>query len=320
MERTNENDEVEDDGEISDGGEVIKATDVLSSATLEALLDYLKIPKADNNEICVEAFKQQEQNPYRQPLPLEVTDYSDALTVLKENGIVRINNILPPELCDVCLLAVNEKLAVAVQAGTDHFSEASQNGFGNIKPNEYRWDMFLDYSPPYSAALSSMLGETDSLLSRLFSELFSPLEAEFYEFGVVISDAGAKSQEIHPDTNWIELCPLYTMFIALQDISSSMGPTTFLPRTHTEEAHQHFHRRREIFLANSECRYGLLNKGDVAIMDSRLLHCGSGNSDSRRVVMYFTQLNPRYKSAFGGCTKFDYMRLPVQQIKEKSKQ
>jgi hypothetical protein len=33
------------------------------------------------------------------------------------------------------------------------------------------------------------------------------------------------------------MAPLYTFFIALQDVEDNMGHTTFIPRTHTPDAH-----------------------------------------------------------------------------------
>ena len=289
----------------------IKIDDLLSDEALNALKEYLKIDDSIINVVV-----DNDIGSCMQPSALDPTEIRLALETLKSDGIVRINNVVSRELCDECLQAINHKLALAIESGTDHFSEVESNGFGNIKPNEFRWDMFLDFSSPYSKVLTSIMGSVESNMSQFYKDLFQPNEAEWYELGAVISDPGSKSQTIHPDTNYQELCPLYTMFIALQDISAGMGPTIYLPGTHTEEAHQHFHRRKEWLLAKSEYRHGVLNKGDVVIMDSRLLHCGGANSLSRRVVMYFTQLNPRYKEANGGSTKFDYMKLPVAQIKD----
>ena len=74
-----------------------------------------------------------------------------------------------------------------------------------------------------------------------------------------------------------------------------MGATIFLPKTNTEKCHS-LHKdvsTKDDFLSNCEYRQSLLNKGDVAIMDSRLLHCGDSNYSSRRVLLYFTLRNPQ---------------------------
>ena len=93
-----------------------------------------------------------------------------------------------------------------------------------------------------------------------------------------MSDSGASCQPIHPDSVFTELAPMYTIFIALQDITHQMGATIFLPRTHTLECHE-LHKNastKDAFLNQCEFRESLLRKGDAAIMDSRSLHCGAG--------------------------------------------
>jgi hypothetical protein len=46
------------------------------------------------------------------------------------------------------------------------------------------------------------------------------------------------------------------------------------------------------FLAGREYRRATLSRGDCAIMDSRLLHCGDSNWGLRRGLLYFTMTNP----------------------------
>ena len=64
--------------------------------------------------------------------------------------------------------------------------------------------------------------------------------ALFKELSVLISDPGAPRQQLHPDNAYQTICPLYTVFIALQDITTEMGPTVFLPRTNTQQCHEDF--------------------------------------------------------------------------------
>ena len=111
-----------------------------------------------------------------------------------------------------------------------------------------------------------------------------------------MSDEGAGHQPIHPDTIFTEKCPLYTVFVALQDIVPEMGPTVFLPGTNTEDGHARIacdKKTKEEFFKGREFRQALLHKGDVVVMDSRSMHYGDANSQSRRVLMYFTLLNPQ---------------------------
>ena len=90
-----------------------------------------------------------------------------------------------------------------------------------------------------------------------------------------------------------KVAPLYTFFVALQDVADDMGHTTFLPKTHTQMAHNIFNagiRQKEELIAMTPAVVSCLKKGDVAIFDSRVLHCGGANTtpDKRRVLFYFT--------------------------------
>ena len=78
--------------------------------------------------------------------------------------------------------------------------------------------------------LQQVLGISDSILSKLFGELFDGLDAEFHELSCFISDPGSPSQPIHPDTMFTDQAVMYTVFIALQSISADIGSTIFLPK------------------------------------------------------------------------------------------
>lgn len=80
---------------------------------------------------------------------------------------------------------------------------------------------------------------------------------------------------------------LHTAFVALQPISRDLGPTRFIPHTHTDqEAHAAHvaHGDATILRSGSQggspmpSQVGLLDTGDVALYDARLFHCGSANT------------------------------------------
>ena len=86
--------------------------------------------------------------------------------------------------------------------------------------------------------------------------------------------------------------PLYTFFIALQDVTFEMGHTVFLPRTHIPEAHILWNtnqKQKEKFISCNTAVESNLKRGDVVIFDSRILHCGTANtSNLQRILFYFT--------------------------------
>ena len=84
-----------------------------------------------------------------------------------------------------------------------------------------------------------------------------------------------------------------------------MGPTTFLPRTHTAAAHAEFDdhvNQRDSMLENRPNVVALLKAGEAALFDSRTMHCGGANEildGSSRVVLYVSFRNPSATEAIG---------------------
>lgn len=137
-----------------------------------------------------------------------------------------------------------------------------------------------------------------------------PVAASLWEFSTMTSDPGAPRQPIHPDNSWTPRPVLYTAFVALQDIDSEMGPTLFLPGTQSKEAHEKFlsgdaEVRRQFLEQEVEYCTSPLRRGDVQIMDSRILHAGLDNAspDRRRTLFYFTMANP-------ACAPEDFVGVP----------
>jgi len=92
---------------------------------------------------------------------------------------------------------------------------------------------------------------------------------------------------------------LYTVFVALQDISSGMGPTVMYPGTHTPDFHQRYFGNKSTASKQLDCLGGqkkihlTMKKGEAVIMDSRLLHCGGANtSKERRHLLCVSFLGP----------------------------
>lgn len=229
---------------------------------------------------------------------------------LQQEGVVRINGVLTDTMCDECLELINMRLA-----GSDTTEAASENhveteneeetfnleGFGNVFSRKNRYDMFLRNEGVFELALASMLHD-GSILGDLFTSLLDGLTGNFHEFSSLISDPTSASQSIHPDSSYTEHAPIWTVFVALQDIQNDMGPTIFLPRTNTLACHDVLGKspfEKEQLLATCQYRRSSLRKGDCAIMDSRLFHFGGANeSQTRRVLLYFTIQNPKHVGAY----------------------
>ena len=115
-------------------------------------------------------------------------------------------------------------------------------------------------------------------------------------------------RQLHFDTPHQAVPPLFAAFIALQDVTPQMGPTTFLPGTHKPKGARRVYDegqrdgRRDEMLASAPSRYALLNAGDMAIFDMRTLHCGTANLDpggATRIMLCVTFRNPRALEELG---------------------
>jgi Phytanoyl-CoA dioxygenase (PhyH) len=282
-----------EDGRDSDSsrgsGSGIDAEVGLSAATL-ALLVSMGLRK--DTSISVAGAQQVEGRPCASLQPngdpertsdmrreLQVThDPTMAAHVLQRDGVVRLSNILSASLCDRCTDDINQDLRDAHEEGKDHYSEETQNNFGNVDSSSHRWDMYLTNKGAYSESMSSMLGQSSTPLSIVCNDLFEGEDAAVYEFAALISDLDAQSQRVHADVTFQPKCVVYTVFIAMQDVTREMGPTLFIQGSHTDEAHRSLRHNREEFLGASIYHQALLNQGDVVIMDARILHCGGERS------------------------------------------
>ena len=112
--------------------------------------------------------------------------------------------------------------------------------FANVLFKQNRCDMTIPIGPTWVAnALESIL--VHSPVGMTFQNLLGK-QAILYELSCMMSDPNSQRQVVHPDTpaHDDQQPLLYTCFVALQDITMDMGPTTWLPRTHTSKMHEKF--------------------------------------------------------------------------------
>ena len=231
-------------------------------------------------------------------LPLENYQFDEKCRtphkILIEDGVVRIPNLLSERLCDLLRDEVNAGIFKEQTQNNNNSTEV--NGFGNVINRLHRWDMYLKNEGVTNECLNDLFDRREKPLPILFHHLFDGQDSEFHELSALVSDAGANSQPIHPDSVFTEQCLMFTVFIALQDITHKMGATIFLPRTHNKHCHEQHKNSatKDAFINQCEFRESLLKKGDGAIMDSRSLHCGSENNKCRRSLFYMTLRRPSY--------------------------
>jgi len=219
--------------------------------------------------------------------------------VLKKNGVVRIDNVLSSDQAD----KMREYVLSSRQASVEEVESGkvpSLQRFADVLLRKDRCDltMPLGQDDVIADSLNEVLRE--SAAGQTIKAILGK-GSVLYELSCLISDPGSQRQNMHPDTPYLEGkdAVLYTCFIALQDIRLEMGPTTWLPGTHTADAHEVFQdsnapsggeSRKDELLRTTPSVLGLLPKGCCAIFDSRCLHCGTANKSENdsRALFYFS--------------------------------
>ena len=221
---------------------------------------------------------------------------------LRKEGVVRIDNVLSDEVASELKTYVTQ-LRKTAQEEVDSNKVAHKQRFADVLLRKNRCDLVLPLNDItcrglYEALCKSPVGATlASILGK---------DAVLYEFSCLISNKGSDRQVVHPDTPFGDKDEpvLYTCFMALQDVSIDMGPTLWIPRTHTKAAHEAFQDEaaiddntdspKDALLRSRPSVLGTLPKGSCAIFDSRLLHCGTANqSDESRALFYVSFKSPK---------------------------
>lgn len=218
---------------------------------------------------------------------------------LAREGVVGIQKVLPSsqQLRDYIL-----EYRASSQEAISHHQLPRHERFAKCLLSDHRDDLLLPLANPLvKDALCHILNRVDA--GAIIKRLLGP-DATLFELAALISDPGSARQNVHPDhaCNSNDNKPLVlTCFVALQPIESDMGPTVWIPQTHTQEMHDRFQRRRvEDVFSSVSPKDELLQTmphvvgapmpaGSCALFDSRLLHAGTANrSQSSRVLFYFS--------------------------------
>jgi hypothetical protein len=235
--------------------------------------------------------------------------------VIHRDGVVRIDNALSTEVADKLRQYLLDQQQVA-QAATELDPSKSKLFYGVEQSRKNRCDMHLsllrggvdgkgdEVEHILANALKELLG-TNGTLRAIYENLVTT-DGEFYELAGIITNPGSYRQTIHPDLPYQKEAPLSVVFLALQDVTEEMGPTSFLLKTNTAQAIDIFDSgdmdAKDEQLINADCRMATLKKGDAVIFDARVLHCGGANDGDHgatRVMLNFSFRNPKVKGDLG---------------------
>ena len=228
------------------------------------------------------------------------------LSSLQRDGFVVIRGAVPPAACARARAAVLREL--------EHCKLTPEYRFWKrivspVNKPKHRYELLLLPTPPLEDAVRTVLSGCRSLYTSLVGT-----SGALVEFGAIVSEPGARQQDVHSDIPYSDHTLLFTTFLALQDVDASLGPTIVFPRTHTDQ----FHRRVRVANAEANAHAGggeeslslslprffdllmpdwlrlggatlrppfdelpheqmTLRAGDVLIYDTRLFHCGGAN-------------------------------------------
>ena len=228
---------------------------------------------------------------------LEIIDVTVAglVSELEEKGVARIDHLLDALQTQRLVTIINQQLALGKSVVEDLSLENEYFAKSKSQPN--RWDLKLPIDATLFDTMKVLLREGSLLGDTL--ESIAGKHARIHELAAFVTIQGAKRQIIHSDVSWSVSPSLFTCTIAMQDIDLQMGPTVFIPKTHTEEAQlvrmEEFMEddinQKDSKLLHLPHLHSCLSAGSGAIYDSRLLHCGGANRSvpcKSRVLFYFT--------------------------------
>ena len=244
---------------------------------------------------------------------------------LESDGVVHVTDSITKGMASSLIESIDESLETALRQtqGEPEFGAEWQAHFGNVLSRTHRHDLKLSPSDErVSVALTAILEALEPAIADRIGD-----DAQLYELGALISEPGASCQLVHPDTpiaqgkGTDEGATVLTAFCALQDVDEAMGPTIFLPATHTAAAHSAFftydnfelafgdstaeddeageteearaarvaaeREARDERLANWPIWRATLSTGDVSLFDSRCLHAGDANLSPRRRLLFY---------------------------------
>ena len=216
-------------------------------------------------------------------------DQGCAIDALQADGLLHVKGLLSQRIIASLAEHTQQSMAKALAmvrtgqaSATALFAEHLLLGTQCGK----RQDFKLPLDHLVSEALSQALSVLGSVLMMLLGE-----SAELFELSALQSGPGTPQQDLHADFPPYGAHDVvgFVVFVSMADQTPEMGPTIFLPKTHTRTFHQslpsvYYDRTFEGLPRIAPC----LRKGDAIIMNSALIHAGGANTSRDRPIFHFS--------------------------------
>lgn len=232
---------------------------------------------------------------------------------LSYKGVIRLNGCLKRETARALRLLILDEMERAREAISigemDAFSvlgmEPERKSRTDFKVSLVRrgeTEGETVFSHPVADALNELFGENGIL--RSLYDVIAGDNGLMYDLGCMTTQPGSPRQTIHTDFPWQPIPPIYSVYVALQDVTAEMGPTVFFPRTNNPKDHGEWKRPATFddYLREKTPKFALLKKGDLIVYDPLVLHCGAANlleTGAVRSLFNVGFRNPKVQGDFG---------------------
>lgn len=227
---------------------------------------------------------------------MKLREAERAADILRTHGLVFLKSVVPEETCDEILADLNaicdecketygdalRRTDVLLGVGDDNGDDSGDGKINGVKK-----------------ALEFACKEEGGNIRNILSFVEDATEdAVLVELSVLATEKGADRQVLHPDVAYdAPHETLYSVFIALQDVTQDMGPTLFVLNSHDRQTHDQLPKTKWTekefdVLRTKRAVEALLKKGDAVLYNARAFHQGGENTSGRRALLTLTFLKP----------------------------
>ena len=257
---------------------------------------------------------------------------------LREEGVVTIGGVLSAKQTATLRDDVIAQVERAVKAA-DADQKMRTELFPRIAARIRRLDFKLALSPVVRGAVAAALRKLAPTIEAALGR-----DPKLFELAAIVVDAGAPPQPYHADLrddDWDGAArgmQSASVYVALQDVNGTQGPTHYLVRTNTKEAHTAFYDddeeeegalppegdvlpeavrvkpSRERLLRTTPVRHGVMSAGDATLFDQRLLHAGSAHTQGEKRALLCISFMRRGASGPSGSLRSEYEAETLQSM------
>lgn len=214
---------------------------------------------------------------------LHPVNAAESVRALRQQGYATVAQALAQPLAT----RLRQELVALARARPGFYSRRGCIGALSVCSRRYDVPLLLDDVP----ALPEALAEVGAALGPILADLVGE-SGELVELSAMLTCRGSPAQRLHPDLTAGGPRRLYSVFVALQDVSAELGATRVVPATH--------------LAARNPIKLGMLDDDDdeldslevpaalptgaALIYDARTVHrAGANNLGGRAMLMLSVQ-------------------------------